>query len=191
MMGHTDFDLARFAVLVQLAGPTSHDFRGALSTLALHLDLLETMLPSLPDGLGASIGRYLQIMQRERHQLVAVIDPLLALIAHQESAPAEVDVAALLQQTGAALQPLAKERRVQLAVPVSPLPVRLWVGREALRQRILDLLLGRLNDTPAGHRLAVDLTATRTGVRIRVHDPDTDAPGADFEVASAPESREG
>jgi signal transduction histidine kinase len=165
------FDTARLGTLVRLARSTAHEMRGAAGTIAIHGELLSTTLDAVEDAaLRERLSRYLAVLERERQRLLDIFHAFLALVASQ-GPPVAVDVSALLEETGAALRPLAIECGVRLEVARPPRPVFLTAVGESVRQQVLDLMLPMLHSAAVGSNISVELVAGAETVAVTVHGP--------------------
>ena len=148
MPGDNAFDLVRLATLRALARPTAHEIRGAIGSVMVHVELLEASLLDEPTQSDRQ-RRHLDVIRRQQKQLERCMTLFIDLVDAPPSAAA-VDLAAVVDDAAAAIVPLAKDRRVTVAVTRPPEPVPVAADRETLRQGVLDLLLRAVRDGAPG-----------------------------------------
>src|SRR5262245_25546352 len=172
---------ARMHCLARLARPTSHEVRGALSALNIHLELLADALDTDEAAVRDRRTRHLAVLRDECARLQRVIEAFIALAALPDR-PGDSDFGTIVSGVLEAVRPLAVTRRVQLeATPVSP-GMCPGTELEASRQRLLDALVETLGAASAGS--VVRIEAAPGGRSVRVQGAD----GASIEV-SLPASR--
>jgi signal transduction histidine kinase len=162
-------------------GTISHEFRTPLTAIQGYADLLtdEDSAP-LTDGQRRQVGR----IRAASDHLLGLIEEILTFARQQagrsELRIHEVDLAALVRDASAVVEPLAaaKELSFVLAIPEGPIPFRTDVGK--LRQIILNLAANAVKFTEAGE-VRMELEATDRAVLLRV---------ADTGIGIAPEHEE-
>jgi signal transduction histidine kinase/ActR/RegA family two-component response regulator len=141
----------------------AHEIRNPLAPMVNAVSLLR-----LPDGSPALRERAVGILDRQLRHVVRLIDDLLdvsrittgKLSLHMEN----VDLHAVLRAAVELIEPVARDRRLQLesAVPAEPCPV---VGDAArLLQVFSNLLTNACRYTPAGGRIGVRARPAAAGL---------------------------
>jgi len=161
---------ARMRSLAQLARPTVHELRGALSSMTMHLELI----PSALDGQDEPSSRtrlagYLAVVRGECGRLQRIAEAFLGLAA-LPGGTGSVDLAALVGSVLEAVRPLAVARRVRLELGACAPQTCEVPDREAPRQRLLDAVLDVLATAPSGSLVRVDLLAAERRVSVTVDD---------------------
>ena len=161
---------ARMRALAQLARPTAHELRGALSSMTMHLELLAGVLDEQhePDTL-ARRERYFAVLRQECGRMQRVADAFLGLAAPLDG-PGEVDLAALVAGVIDAVRPFALGRGVRLELAGCAPLVRQVPDREPSRQRLLDAALEAIAAAQAGAVIRIHVIPAEQCVRLEVGD---------------------
>lgn len=159
---------ARLATLARLAVPTSHDIRGACGAMAIHVELLATVLRDLPDAAQGTLSDHAAVLERDIRRLLDMVQAFFALVALPDEVDSEFDLGALLEETVAALQPLARRGRVVVELERPSYPVVTTAAREGTRQAVLDLILPILAKLPTGGQVSLRLTPVDGGATLAV-----------------------
>jgi len=146
----------------------SHELRTPLTTLRLTVhQLTNDLAGGLPVG-----DRHLSRMGRQLSRLTRMVADLLDVSRLERGTlalrPTELDLVLLLTEAVDELRPPGEPNRLELLLPVSPLP--LLVDSDRIRQVISNLVDNALKYTPAHSPVRVSLTATARGARVDVHD---------------------
>jgi protein-histidine pros-kinase len=161
----------------------SHELRTPLNAI---IGFTGTLLMKLPGPLNADQEKQLKTVQASGRHLLALINDLLDL-AKIEAGKVELqiepaDCRGLLEETVAALRPLAETKGLDLRVemPAGAIPIN--TDRRALSQILLNLIGNAIKFTEQGSvrvglgrgvhdgRKAVEFTVTDTGIGIRPDD---------------------
>ncbi len=151
-------------------GTISHEFRTPLTAVQGYADLLTD---DGADPLTAAQRRQVERIRAASDHLLGLIEEILTFSRQQagrsELRIREVDLADLVRDASAVVEPLAaaKELRFVLEVPEGPIPFRTDVGK--LRQIILNLAANAVKFTEAGE-VRMELEATDRSVLLRVAD---------------------
>jgi len=138
-----------------LVASVSHELRTPLTSIVSFTQLLR-------EGLGVDSvedqAEFLDIIGRNTQRLLRLVDDLLLLDRMESNAVRTtlepVDLAALVQQAGSSIHPVAVENGVDLQVDTEPGPVMLGdVGR--LGQMVDNLLSNAVKFTPPGGKASI------------------------------------
>jgi signal transduction histidine kinase len=148
----------------------AHELRNPLAPIADSVKILRTLLTSPPARIAATID----VVDRQSHQLIRLVDDLLDVarmgLGRLELRKSRFDLAAVLEEAMHASAPAfkAKEHEVTLTLPASP--VYLEADRERLIQVVCNLLNNAAKYTPSGGH--IQLIGEREGENavIRVRD---------------------
>jgi signal transduction histidine kinase len=161
---------ARMRSLAQLARPTIHELRGALSSMTMHLELIASALDGQDEASSrARLAGYLAVVRGECGRLQRIAEAFVGLAA----LPGEtgvVDLAALVGGVLDAVRPLAVARRVRLELGACAPQTCEVPDREAPRQRLLEAVLDVLGTAPGGSLVRVDLLPAAQRVSVAVDD---------------------
>lgn len=149
----------------------SHELRTPLNAI---LGFSGILLMKLPGTLNAEQERQLGIVKSSGEHLLSLINDLLDLAKIQSGtmqlSPEPLDLAALVREMIATLQPLAATKKLLLQADLPATPVQRRVDRRALSQVLLNLVNNAIKFTGQG-AVTLSLQAAADGsVRIAVAD---------------------
>jgi two-component system phosphate regulon sensor histidine kinase PhoR len=155
----------------------SHELRTPLASLSGFIDTLQG--PARDDA--PARERFLTIMKAQAHRMARLIDDLLSLSRVELNAHVRpetpVELAAIVRQVVDALQMLARERGVAVALAVSAEPLPVLGDRDELTRVFENLVENALKYGSSGKRvdIAVERTETAGGgeatVSVRDYGP--------------------
>jgi signal transduction histidine kinase len=149
----------------------SHDLRIPLTAIQGYVELLE----DLDDpALGTAGRQYVEHIDEGRKRMQVMVEDLLdqarlgvgRLVLHRE----RVDLAALLQQTGAFFEPLARDKDLHFEVACEHPGPRPEADANRLVQILNNLISNAIKYTPAGGRVEVSARAVGPDAEIAVAD---------------------
>jgi signal transduction histidine kinase len=157
---------ARMRALTQLARPTLHELRGALSALQIHLELLAGALEGDDEAARASRQRYIAVLREEAARFLRISEAFIGLAALPPSSE-PTDASVLVTAVVEATRPLAVARRVRLQGSAPATIVGAVLDPETGRQRLLDALVNALAAAQQGSAVSVTLAADGRSVTIQ------------------------
>jgi two-component system, OmpR family, phosphate regulon sensor histidine kinase PhoR len=161
----------------------SHELRTPLATLT---GFIETLQGSARDD-AAARERFLAIMKQQAFRMARLIDDLLSLSRIELNVHVRpetpVDLAAIVRQVTDAMQMLARERGVEIAVNAQPEPVIVAGDRDELVRVFENLVENALKYGASGKRLEIDLARDESGGRA----PEASVSVRDFGPGIPPE----
>lgn len=136
----------------------SHELRTPLAALSGFIDTLQG--PARDDAKARE--RFLSIMQAQAKRMARLIDDLLSLSRVELSAHVRpdtlVDLVPIIRQVVDGLEPLARERQVEIEVDLPDPPVTIAGDREELLRLFENLIENALKYGASGGRIVVLLT---------------------------------
>ena len=153
----------------------SHELRTPLAALSGFIDTLQG--PAKDDAKARE--RFLGIMHTQATRMARLIDDLLSLSRVELSAhvrpDASVDLIPIIRQVADGLEPLARERQVEVEIALPETPVTIAGDREELLRLFENLIENALKYGASGGRVIVSLDAAASGegapeVRVKVRD---------------------
>jgi two-component system phosphate regulon sensor histidine kinase PhoR len=153
----------------------SHELRTPLAALSGFIDTLQG--PAKEDAKARE--RFLGIMHTQATRMARLIDDLLSLSRVELSAhvrpDASVDIVPIIRQVVDGLEPLARERQVEIEIDLPTAPVTIAGDREELLRLFENLIENALKYGASGGRVIISLTQATSGegapeVRIMVRD---------------------
>ncbi len=161
-------------------GLVSHELRTPLASILGYVDLLRMR----PESLDDEQQRYLQVVERNAHQLQALVEDLLtsAQVVSGTFAlvPMELDVVEVVREAVASTAPVAARAGVAI-VEDGDAEVRLLSDAQRLGQVVENLLTNAVKHSTRGGQVRVSVTAEPAQdaarcVRVRVVDHGTGIP---------------
>jgi two-component system, OmpR family, sensor kinase len=156
----------------QFIADVSHELRTPLTSVLANLELLSVMLEGEPAEAAESALRSTKRMRR----LVADLLLLARTDAGRVSAREPTDLAAVVMDAAAELEPLAHDH--ELVVDAEPAVVE--GGRDELVRMTSNLIANAIRHTPPGTRVEASVAATDGAVELSVTD---DGPGVPPQLA--------
>ncbi len=153
----------------------SHELRTPLAALSGFIDTLQG--PAKEDPKARE--RFLSIMHAQATRMARLIDDLLSLSRVELSAHVRpdtlVDLVPIIRQVVDGLEPLARERQVEIEVDLPEPPIPIAGDREELLRLFENLIENALKYGASGGRIIVSLTTATSGdgtpeYRIMVRD---------------------
>jgi two-component system phosphate regulon sensor histidine kinase PhoR len=153
----------------------SHELRTPLAALSGFIDTLQG--PAKEDAKARE--RFLGIMHTQATRMARLIDDLLSLSRVELSAHVRpdtlVDIVPIIRQVVDGLEPLARERQVEIDIDLPDLPVSIAGDREELLRLFENLVENALKYGASGGKVVVSLTSVTSGegapeVRVMVRD---------------------
>ncbi len=157
-------------LLARLLGRLAHEIRNPLSSLDIHVQLLEEDLTALAPPMREQLAPRLEIIHGELHRLEGIVERFLRLAgpAGVDLEPVEIPkilahVCELLRPEAAARQIGITSRLVEPLPPVMADPVR-------LTQALLNLLINAIQAVESKGRVEVSAALADGMVRVSVSD---------------------
>jgi two-component system, NtrC family, sensor histidine kinase HydH len=155
-------------LLSRLLARLAHEIRNPLSSLDIHVQLLEEDLARLPVPASEQAAARLEIIHGELHRLENIVKHFLRLARPSELDLAPVDVAELVRRVCALLQPEAQAQQTELAIELpAALPGLLADGAQ-LTQVLVNLVVNALQAVGRGGRVEVRAAAVPAGNELVV-----------------------
>jgi two-component system sensor histidine kinase HydH len=160
-------------LLARLLGRLAHEIRNPLSSLNIHLQLLQEDLESGAAAPKEQLTSRLEIIHGEMHRLESIVERFLRLASPSQIDPEPVDVGRIVRQVIELLEPEAGNRGVSLRASVPPVP--LVTGDPVrLMQALLNLVINAVQAHQQPGTVDVRVESLPEGLRLEVVD---DGPG--------------
>ena len=171
--------IAHFMGVSRLFQEISHDMRGPLHSMTLHLELLRLSLSETPgDELKAKQERYLGSIGAEVQRLARMIDALWGHAGNPDRPRERFDLRDTVHALSEVLDPHCRRTRVRLHVRVPETPLEVEGNPGAIRHAALDLMAHALQAMPGGGDLDLSVERCDGNIVMRVSDRDPGAAGA-------------
>jgi signal transduction histidine kinase len=163
-----------------LVAAVSHDLRTPLASLRLLAEAVDDRIVE-----GEERARYLAQMQTYIRALSSMIDDLFELSRLEageiEWSLQQVEVARLIDETVAAMQPEARSRRIDVVAELPPEPAIATADPERLQRVLFNLIHNALRHTPADGSVTVRAETAEGVVEVEVADTGEGIPPAERE----------
>ncbi len=160
-------------LLSRLLGRMAHEIRNPLSSLHVHVQLLEEDLARLQPATPAGTVSRLEIIHGELHRLDNIVKHFLRLARPTDLDPAPVDIGRLAGHVCELLRPEADAQSTELSLEVRPpIPVLLADGSQIV-QALVNLVINALQAVEQRGRVEVLVSATPTQDEVFIEVRDT------------------
>jgi signal transduction histidine kinase len=149
-------------LLSRLLGRLAHEIRNPLSSLDIHVQLLEEDLLQAPVQVKEKTAHRLEIIRAELHRLDNIVKHFLSLSGPSSLHLQSVEAAKLVSHVCELLRPEAATRNIEILMEVGDPSVKLNADPVQLTQALVNLVINGLQ--------AVQKSGT-VQISIRKHDP--------------------
>ena len=166
-------DVAQLAVeerrrlLSRLLARLAHEIRNPLSSLHIHLQLLEEDIHQLDAGVRDKLGDRLQIVHGEVHRLETIVKHFLRLSGPSELNLERVKISELMQQLYELLRPEARNRGIDLQLQCPDGLPEVLADRVQLTQALLNLVINAFQAIEGAGR--VECSVEQVGEALAFH----------------------
>jgi two-component system, NtrC family, sensor histidine kinase HydH len=171
-------------LLSRLLARLAHEIRNPLSSLAIHVQLLEEDLAQMASPLHAEAAGRLEIIRGEVHRLENLMRQFLSLASPSSVDLQRVEVAEVVRYVGELLRPEAAARGIELALELPEAPLALTADPAQLKQALVNLVINAIQAVERNGRIEVSVRADRPAGAVYVRICDT-GPGVPGEKRSA------
>jgi len=157
-------------LLARLLARLAHEIRNPLSSLDIHVQLLEEDLGTLAPQTREQLTTRLSIIHGELHRLESIVESFLRLAGPSTLDLEPVEIAKIAKHVCDLLQPEAAAREIEIRTTVSsPGPV-LRADPVRLTQALLNLVINAMQAVDRQGRIEVNATANSESVTVTVRD---------------------
>ncbi len=169
-------------LLARLLGRLAHEIRNPLSSLDIHVQLLEEDLGTLAPQMRDHLTPRLEIIHGELHRLESIVGNFLRLAGPSALDLEEVQVQKVVMHVCDLLRPEAAAREIEISAIVhDPLP-QLTADPVRLTQALMNLVINAVQAVERKGRVEVSAGPTDGGIMIVVRD---NGPGIPAEKLAA------
>ncbi|HEY0265076.1 MAG TPA: ATP-binding protein [Granulicella sp.] len=159
----------RLVAIGRLTAGVGHEVKNPINAMVLHLELLRSKLAG-PGSIDNGAQRHVDILAGEMQRLDRVVQTLADFTRPMELHLGEQDlrqvVLAVVELTGAEMA----EHKVQVQFQCGPVPLRVRVDADLVRQALLNLLLNAMQAMPDGGKVRVETRHEREEAVVEVID---------------------
>jgi two-component system, NtrC family, sensor histidine kinase HydH len=176
----------RQELLSRLLARLAHEIRNPLSSLDIHVQLLEEDLVGIaPDAKEKLSGR-LEIIQGELHRLKSIMDHFLRLAGPSALDLEPVEIARLVSHVCELLRPEAAAREIDIEARVQPGLPPVTADPVRLTQALLNLVINAMQAIERKGRIEVNARVVDTSLSIAVRDTGPGIPPEKFKALFDP-----
>jgi two-component system sensor histidine kinase HydH len=157
-------------LLERLLARLAHEIRNPLSSLDVHLQLLEEDLGTLAPAMREQLTPRLEIIHGELHRLENVVDRFLKVTGPSALDLEMVELVKVVTHVCELLRPEAAARQIEIATAADPSLKPLRADPVRLTQALMNLVINAMQAVERKGRISVATAAADTSQLITVHD---------------------
>ena len=157
-------------LLQRLLARLAHEVRNPLSSLDIHIQLLEEDLAGLLPEMRNKLSPRLEIIRGELHRLERVVDHFLRLAGPSELDLEPVEVAKVIGHVCNLLRPEAAARQIELTTEVQSTLPAIRADSVRLTQALMNLVINSMQAVERSGRINVSANLVEAAVLIQVTD---------------------
>lgn len=157
-------------LLERLLARLAHEIRNPLSSLDIHVQLLEEDVSALTSEARGQMGPRLEIIRGELHRLESIVEHFLRLAGPSALDLEPVDLPKEIRHVCELLRPEAAARNIDLQTRVQDTLTAIHADRVRLTQALLNLLINAMQAVERGGRIDVAASFAGPAVLITVAD---------------------
>jgi signal transduction histidine kinase len=173
-------------LLSRLFARLAHEIRNPLSSLDLHLQLLDEDLTSIGPEVRPRVAGQLDVIHAEVRRLNRIVQQFLNLSGPSSLALESVDLSAMLAHVRDLLTPEAQNRQIELRLRLGERMPRIMADSVQLSQAFMNLVINALQAVDRSGWVAVEAEQVPGEVRIAVLDSGPGLPAERLEVLFEP-----
>jgi two-component system sensor histidine kinase HydH len=157
-------------LLARLLGRLAHEIRNPLSSLDIHVQLLEEDLGALAPQVREQLRARLDVIQGELHRLESIVESFLRLTGPSALDLERVEVAKLVTHVCELLRPEAAAREIEILSRVEEGMPEVMADPVRLTQALLNLVINAVQAVERKGRLEVGASVTGETLTLSVSD---------------------
>jgi signal transduction histidine kinase len=169
-------------LLERLAARLAHEIRNPLSSLDIHVQLLEEDLGTLTPSLRDQLNPRLEIIHGELHRLESIVEHFLRLAGPSALDLEPSDVRRLVSHVSELLRPEAAAREIQIVTEFQGALPTVMADPVRLTQALVNLVINAMQAVQRSGRIAVSAGKDGEHLALTVHDS---GPGIAEEVLAS------
>jgi len=161
-------------LLERLLARLAHEIRNPLSSLDVHVQLLEEDIGALVPGVREQLSSRLEIIHGELHRLESIVDHFLRLAGPSELDLEQVEIPKIVSHVCELLRPEAAARQIQIATHLEGDLPHVPADPVRLTQALMNLVINAMQAVEHKGRIEVSATILEGSLSVVVCD---DGPG--------------
>jgi signal transduction histidine kinase len=160
-------------LLARLLGRLAHEIRNPLSSLDIHVQLLEEDLGALTTEQRKPLTSRLEIIHGELHRLESIVEHFVQLAGPSELDVESVELPRIVGHVCELLRPEAAARGVEFVTRVAPEMPKLMADPVRLTQALMNLVINALQAVEREGRVEVAAAVAESGQALSIEVCDT------------------
>ncbi len=157
-------------LLERLLARLAHEIRNPLSSLDIHVQLLEEDLGGVAPEMRSQLNPRLAIIRGELHRLESIVDHFLRLAGPSELDLEAVEILKIVNHVCELLRPEAAARQIEVTTEVEPNLPSIPADPVRLTQALMNLVINAMQAVERNGRIAVSAHLTQEAVLLDVSD---------------------
>jgi two-component system sensor histidine kinase HydH len=157
-------------LLARLLGRLAHEIRNPLSSLDIHVQLLEEDLGTLPPEQRKPLASRLEIIHGELHRLESIVEHFLQLAGPSELDLERSEISKIVSHVCALLRPEAAAREIEIVAELPETLPMLMLDPVRLTQALMNLVINGMQAVEGKGRIEVNARLEGERISIRVAD---------------------
>jgi two-component system sensor histidine kinase HydH len=157
-------------LLARLLGRLAHEIRNPLSSLDVHVQLLEEDLTGAAPGLREQLAPRLEVIRGELHRLEGIVQHFLRLAGPSALEPEPLSMARVMAHVCELLRPEAGARNIAIQSSTDPALPEILADQVRITQALLNLVINAIQAVERNGTIEVCLTPLAGGISLSVRD---------------------
>ena len=157
-------------LLERLLARLAHEIRNPLSSLDIHVQLLEEDLGGLVPSMRTQLAPRLEIIRGELHRLESIVDHFLRLAGPSELDVEPVEVPKIVNHVCDLLRPEAAARQIEVTTQLDPNLPSLLADPVRLTQALMNLVINAMQAVEREGRIEVSANLVGQAILMKVSD---------------------
>jgi two-component system sensor histidine kinase HydH len=157
-------------LLERLLARLAHEIRNPLSSLDIHVQLLEEDISSLAPQMRGQMAPRLEIIRGELHRLESIVSQFLRLAGPSELDLEPVDTAKIITHVCDLLRPEAAARQIELVTQLMPDLPLVPADPVRLTQALLNLVINAMQAVERQGKIEVTADFVEAAILVKVTD---------------------
>ncbi len=157
-------------LLERLMARLAHEIRNPLSSLNIHVQLLEEDLGALAPATREQLTSRLEIIHGELHRLESIVEHFLKLSGPSALDLEPVEVARIVGHVCDLLRPEAATREIELCPAVQPSLPQLRADPVRLTQALMNMVINAMQAVERRGRIEISAALVDNSIALTVHD---------------------
>jgi signal transduction histidine kinase len=157
-------------LLERLLARLAHEIRNPLSSLDIHVQLLEEDLGSLVPALCGQLTPRLEIIRGELHRLESIVDQFLRLAGPSELDLEPVEIPKIVNHVCNLLRPEAEAREIEVATQIQPALPAIRADPVRLTQALMNLVINAMQAVKRQGKVEVSAVTLESAVLVKIAD---------------------